>query len=121
MRIADGVTLASSCAAQGAVQVLVRPEDLQLVETTAAGATGDGGLEAVVREVVGQGAFVRVTLELPPSIVAVVPLSTCERLSLMPGRRVAVRAAPSVVRILEAVTPEAGQAARGCAGEAADG
>lgn len=109
VNIGRGVRLRTTSSAQGAVQVLVRPEDVELVEATAS-AAHEGGLEAVVGEVVGQGAFVRVTMDLPPSMVAVVPLSACERLSLMPGRHVGVRIAPSVVRILAAAAPEAAEA-----------
>ena len=58
------------------------------------------GHSGVVRELTGQGAFVRVVIDLPLTLTAVLPLSTCERLALIPGRPVDVRIPPAAVRIL---------------------
>ena len=97
VEIGPGARWSSSAKAEGRVQVLIRPEDVELDPEDAA----DGACLGVVRELVGQGAFVRVVMDLPPTLTAVVPLGSCERLRLMPGRRVAVRVSPAAVRILD--------------------
>jgi hypothetical protein len=82
------------------VQVLIRPEDVVL-GVEGADDLGDGACVGIVRQLVGQGAFVRVMVELPAPLTAIVPLSVCECLGLMPGRRVVVRVLPAAVRILD--------------------
>jgi hypothetical protein len=83
--------------------VLVRPEDVQLCSATADVASGradSAGHSGVVRELVGQGAFVRVVIDLPLPLTAVLSLGACEDLALVPGRPVDVRIPPAAVRIL---------------------
>jgi ABC-type sugar transport system ATPase subunit len=109
VELGAGLRLRSATRASGPVQVLVRPEDVQLSTGTADGAAGgaeSAGHSGVVRELVGQGAFVRVAIELPLPLTAVLPLGACERLALVPGRPVVVRIPPAAVRIL-AEAPEA--------------
>jgi ABC-type Fe3+/spermidine/putrescine transport system ATPase subunit len=98
VEIAEGFRLRSATRADGPVQVLVRPEDVRLF--VEGGDTADGH-SGVVRELVGQGPFVRVVIDLPPALTAVVSLGACEQLSLVPGRPVGVTIPPAAVRILE--------------------
>ena len=102
VRLGAGLGLRSATSAQGPVQVLVRPEDVQLCTgaDTADGRCDAAGYSGVVRELIGQGAFVRVLVDLPFSLTAVLPLGVCEGLSLVPGRPVVVRIPPAAVRIL---------------------
>jgi molybdate transport system ATP-binding protein len=102
VEIGAGLRLRSATRASGPVQVLVRPEDVQLSGEMTDANDGHAG---VVRELIGQGAFVRVVIDLPLTLTAVLPLGACERLSLVPGRPVAVRISPAAVRIL-AEAPE---------------
>jgi ABC-type Fe3+/spermidine/putrescine transport system ATPase subunit len=103
VQLGAGLRLRSATPARGPVQVLVRPEDVRLCSGTADAENcrpGSVGHSGVVRELIGQGAFVRVVVDLPFSLTAVVPLGVCEGLSLVPGRPVAVYIPPAAVRIL---------------------
>ena len=103
VELGAGLRLRAAARASGPVQVLVRPEDVQLSTGSGDGVPDDScsaGHSGVVRELTGQGAFVRVVIDLPLTLTAVLPLSTCERLALIPGRPVDVRIPPAAVRIL---------------------
>jgi len=103
VELGAGFRLRSTTHASGPVQVLVRPEDVQLCPATADVASGradSAGHSGVVRELVGQGAFVRVVIDLPLPLTAVLSLGACEDLALVPGRPVDVRIPPAAVRIL---------------------